>query len=88
MPEPTSDAAAPPTVQAVRVLDEQRPARRRALFAVFFTHQPGALRDKLRAAYRLIDTATEPSEHARLRHLLRLLQSVADACAPGGRETP
>ena len=88
MPEPTPDAARPPIVQAVRVLDEQRPARRRALFALFFTHQPGDRRDKMRAAYRLIDTATEPGEHARLRDLLRLLQSVADSCAPADRETP
>jgi len=63
-----------------------RAERRQHLFGVFFIHQPGDMREKVRRAYAVIDAVTDPGEYDRLRALLRTLQSVADACPRGEDE--
>jgi hypothetical protein len=64
--------------QAVKT--RARAEQRQRLFSVFFIHQPGDMRQKIRQAYAVIDAVTDPGEHTSLRALLRTLQSIADAC--------
>jgi hypothetical protein len=89
---PTPDAADEARRQraersAARAI-QARAERRQRLFSVFFRHQAGTRREKMAAAYALLDAVRDPDEYALLRILLRTLQSVHDSCPPTDEPTP
>jgi hypothetical protein len=82
---PTETAVMRP-VTSLRIAE--RTERRRALFSVFFCHQEGTRREKMRRAYAALDAVCDPDEREHMRAPLRTLQSVHDSCPPTNEPTP